>query len=605
MYFKEALFMDQFTVLQQMFDISIVIDKTGTIVQGFSTHTPFLENIQRFQKFSDYEQATFQKTIFSKLDPTLNKQTFLQTTWNKRRVLTYVIPSENQYIVTYNILKKETLSKVDFTQVDNQFIIKSTAMKEVLTKVLKSAKASGTTLLLGESGVGKEIAARTIHKSGTRKDQPFIAINCGALPESLIESELFGYVAGAFTDAHKSGKIGKFREANHGVIFLDEVGELPLSMQVKLLRVLQERVVTPIGSSKEFDIDIQIIAATNKSLIEMVQEGNFREDLFYRLNIIPIVIPPLRHRIEEIPELIEHFSIRYNEKYNFSKYFSTEAIDFLSLQDWPGNVRELENFVERTVILADEQLISIQTAQEFLNVSKNKSKNQDFTFNTLMPLQEAQELVEERLISMAMEKYNSLKLASKVLGISQPTMSRKYKKIKESIAKQDTGLSTRRILEKELDKRLRSTAVVTSVGILSTDLEKAIQHLGEEDYLLPVSEQLTRVYMKEIGVQWGFIFIKNKDGAIVNLTASDDFIIPNGSIYIGSDIIRKTIEQAYAGIISVTPIYEDEYGKWKTCCAPLYDTKGQIIAILGFDYSKEYVDSELIKLSASLNIQLS
>lgn len=597
--------MDQFTVLQQMFDISIVIDKTGTIVQGFSTHTPFLENIQRFQKFSDYEQATFQKTIFSKLDPTLNKQTFLQTTWNKRRVLTYVIPSENQYIVTYNILKKETLSKVDFTQVDNQFIIKSTAMKEVLTKVLKSAKASGTTLLLGESGVGKEIAARTIHKSGTRKDQPFIAINCGALPESLIESELFGYVAGAFTDAHKSGKIGKFREANHGVIFLDEVGELPLSMQVKLLRVLQERVVTPIGSSKEFDIDIQIIAATNKSLIEMVQEGNFREDLFYRLNIIPIVIPPLRHRIEEIPELIEHFSIRYNEKYNFSKYFSTEAIDFLSLQDWPGNVRELENFVERTVILADEQLISIQTAQEFLNVSKNKSKNQDFTFNTLMPLQEAQELVEERLISMAMEKYNSLKLASKVLGISQPTMSRKYKKIKESIAKQDTGLSTRRILEKELDKRLRSTAVVTSVGILSTDLEKAIQHLGEEDYLLPVSEQLTRVYMKEIGVQWGFIFIKNKDGAIVNLTASDDFIIPNGSIYIGSDIIRKTIEQAYAGIISVTPIYEDEYGKWKTCCAPLYDTKGQIIAILGFDYSKEYVDSELIKLSASLNIQLS
>lgn len=597
--------MDQFTVLQQMFDISIVIDKTGTIVQGFSTHTPFLENIQRFQKFSDYEQATFQKTIFSKLDPTLNKQTFLQTTWNKRRVLTYVIPSENQYIVTYNILKKETLSKVDFTQVDNQFIIKSTAMKEVLTKVLKSAKASGTTLLLGESGVGKEIAARTIHKSGKRKDQPFIAINCGALPESLIESELFGYVAGAFTDAHKSGKIGKFREANHGVIFLDEVGELPLSMQVKLLRVLQERVVTPIGSSKEFDIDIQIIAATNKSLIEMVQEGNFREDLFYRLNIIPIVIPPLRHRIEEIPELIEHFSIRYNEKYNFSKYFSTEAIDFLSLQDWPGNVRELENFVERTVILADEQLISIQTAQEFLNVSKNKSKNQDFTFNTLMPLQEAQELVEERLISMAMEKYNSLKLASKVLGISQPTMSRKYKKIKESIAKQDTGLSTRRILEKELDKRLRSTAVVTSVGILSTDLEKAIQHLGEEDYLLPVSEQLTRVYMKEIGVQWGFIFIKNKDGAIVNLTASDDFIIPNGSIYIGSDIIRKTIEQAYAGIISVTPIYEDEYGKWKTCCAPLYDTKGQIIAILGFDYSKEYVDSELIKLSASLNIQLS
>lgn len=603
--FEGDIFMNQFTVLRQMFDVSMVIEQHGTIMQAFSTNTSFLENVERFQHFTDYEQATFQTSIFQKLQPHVEKQTFLQVTWNNRRVLTYVIASDNQYIIAYNILKKENAKKEALASLNSEFIIKSDAMKEVLSKVLKSAQASGTTLLLGESGVGKEVAARTIHKSGLRKDQPFIAINCGALPETLIESELFGYVAGAFTDAHKSGKIGKFREANHGVIFLDEVGELPLTMQVKLLRVLQERIVTPIGSSKEYKIDVQIIAATNKSLIQMVEDGTFREDLFYRLNIIPIVIPPLRHRIEEIPELITHFNARYNEKYHFSKYFSTEAIDFLSLQEWPGNVRELENFVERAIILADESLISIQTAQEFLNVSKSKPAHQDFTFHTLMPLQEAQELVEEQLISMAMEQYNSLKLASKVLGISQPTMSRKYKKIKEAQAKQDTGFSTRIVLEKELDKRLRATAVVTSIGILPIDLERAIAHLGDDTFLAPVSEQLTQVYMKEVGVQWGFIFIKNKAGQIVNLTASEDFIIPNGVVYIGSEVILQTIEQAYNGIISVTPIYMDEYGEWKTCCAPLYDTKGQIIAILGFDYAKDYVESELIKLSESLNIQLS
>lgn len=597
--------MDQVAVLSQMFDFSIMANKNGDIVHFYSTNDTYKYNLSQHKHISTFEEETFHNAIYPALQPSEQKQTFLQKTWNNHRVLTYVIPSDVFLIFGYNILDKHIEHPQEDIQLESAFIFKSKAMQEVAVKISKTAKASATTLLLGESGVGKELAARAIYKAGPRKEYPFVAINCGALPETLIESELFGYTAGSFTGAQKNGKIGKFREANKGVLFLDEIGELPLSMQVKLLRVLQERVVTPIGSSVEYPIDVQVIAATNQSLTNMVKEGAFREDLYYRLNIIPIVIPPLRDRAVEIPELIEHFTAISNKKYNCSKIFSNKTIDFLSLQEWPGNVRELENFVERTIILADEELITLQTARHFLETPSTRKNNQNFVINTLMPLQEAQELIEEQLITMAMEKYNSLKLTANVLGISQPTMSRKYKKIKEAKSQEQRLFSTRSILENELNKRLRATAVVTSVSISPKLLEEAIKHLNNPQYLRPLSEQLTQIYAHEDGVEWGFIFIKDKQGNIVNLTSSEDFVIPVGATYIGSEIILETISNAYNGIISVTPIYEDEYGEWKTCCAPLYDTEGKVIAILGFDYSKDYVNHELIKLSESLNITLS
>ncbi|MDN4493067.1 sigma-54 interaction domain-containing protein [Ureibacillus aquaedulcis] len=598
--------MEQVAILSQMFDFSIVTKENGDILEFFSSNDTYKNNLSLHKNIALFEEEIFSNPIFSSLEVTDSKQTFLQQTWNNHSVLTYVIPSNGNYIFGYNIIEKQVEVKNDPPSFNSDLIIKSPAMVKVAAQIQKAANAAATTLLLGESGVGKEMAARAIYRSGARKDQPFVAINCGAIPETLIESELFGYTAGSFTGAQKSGKIGKFREANKGVIFLDEVGELPLSMQVKLLRVLQERVVTPIGSSIEYPIDVQVIAATNKSLINMVNEGTFREDLYYRLNIIPITIQPLRERAVEIPELIEHFTTIFNKKYNCRRLFSNTAIDFLTLQEWPGNVRELENFIERTIILADEDIISLQTARDFLDApSSNQALEKNIIINKLIPLQEAQELIEEQLITMAMEKYNSLKLAANVLGISPPTMTRKYKRIKEMKEETQTLFSTRQILESELDKRLRATAVVTSVSLSPTMLEEAIKHPNNSKYLDPVSEQLTQIYTKEEGVQWGFIFVRDEEGNIIHLTSSEGFVIPVGAIYIGSDIILKSIDDAYNGILSVTPIYEDEYGEWKTCCVPLYDSEGRVIAILGFDYSKDYVNNELIKLSESLNISLS
>lgn len=595
--------MKQHAILSQMFDFSIVCTTKGSIVQFFTNNNMYQEKLKLHKTIGSFEKELFQNSIFPTYKSSTNKQSFLQKTWFNHRVLTYVIPSEDELFFGYNILEHDTLEvSQDSKSLDTSFIIKSNAMKKVAVQIKKAAKAGATTLLLGESGVGKEMAARAIYNARLTKDQPFVAINCGALPETLIESELFGYKAGSFTGADKAGKIGKFREANNGVLFLDEIAELPLSMQVKLLRVLQERVVTPIGSSEEFPIDIQIVAATNQSLINMVHEGKFREDLYYRLNIIPISIPPLRDRVSEIPELIEHFTAVFNSKYASTRQFTIEAIDFLSLQEWPGNVRELENFIERIIILSDDDIISIQQTRKFLDPpSSNQQSDNKISFKALIPLQEAQELVEEQLIMMAMKKYNSLKLAANVLGISQPTMSRKYKKFKENSV---NIFSTRTILENELNKRLRSTAVVASVTISPKILEDAVYNPHNPEFLLPLSEQLTQIYTREDDVEWGFIFYKDAHGNIINLTSSADFVIPVGAIYYGSDIIKETIFNAYEGIISVSPIYDDEYGSWKTCCAPLYDTKGKIVAILGFDYSREYVENALINLSKSLNITL-
>ena len=596
--------MNQLSLLSRMFDFSIVVNKLGEIVQSYSNDETFSDTISMHKSFTSFEEAIFQQSIFDTLDPVEEKQNFMQKTWNNQRVLTYVIPHNDILFFGYNLLEKTIHTIEDSPQFKHAFMYKSPAMHEVIKKITKAASTGVTTLLLGESGVGKELAARTIYQESSRKGQPFVAINCGAIPETLIESELFGYTAGSFTGAQKSGKIGKFREAHKGIIFLDEIGELPLSMQVKLLRVLQEKVVTPIGSSTETPIDVQVIAATNKSLQMMVKEGTFREDLYYRLNIIPIVIPPLRDRAIEIPDLIEKFTQTFNEKYNLNKYFSTTAIDFLCIQEWQGNVRELENFVERVIILSDEDVISLQVARNFTTPSNTPPNPQNIIFNQLMPLQEAQEIVEEKLITMAMEKYNSLKLAANVLGISQPTMSRKYKKIKESNNNEQTIFSTRSVLENELNKRLRSTAVVTSVSISPNLLENAIANPDTPHYLSLVSDQLTQVYNQEEGVVWGFIFVKNEKGQFTTLTASADFPIKQYTPYEGSEISLEAMNNAMNGTISVTPVYEDELGEWKTCCAPLYDTSGKIVAIIGFDYSKDYVNSELIKLSESLNIKL-
>jgi transcriptional regulator with GAF, ATPase, and Fis domain len=222
------------------------------------------------------------------------------------------------------------------------------------------ANTDSTVLVLGESGTGKELVAKALHFNGPRREKPFIAVNCAAIPESLLESELFGHIKGAFTGAIRD-KIGKFEAANLGTVFLDEIGTMPMHLQTKLLRVLQEQEVERVGSTRPIKIDVRVISATNINLEEEVKRGNFREDLYYRLNVIPITIPPLRERNEDILPLIKHFIEKIClEMKRPIMSISKEAIETLELYNWPGNVRELENAVERMVALTDGNLISFQ-----------------------------------------------------------------------------------------------------------------------------------------------------------------------------------------------------------------------------------------------------
>ncbi|AOO64197.1 sigma-54-dependent transcriptional regulator [Sulfurospirillum halorespirans] len=254
---------------------------------------------------------------------------------------------------------KESFEKIDSTKEENgDFIASSPELEQALTIARKAAKTDVSVLLLGESGVGKELFANYVHKNSPRAKNPFVAINMAAIPENLLESELFGYEKGAFTDAIAEKK-GYFEVANGGTLFLDEIGEMPMMLQAKLLRVIQERVMVRVGGTKELPIDVRIVSATNADIKRSIKEGQFREDLYYRLNTIPIEIAPLRQRKEEILPICEVILERVTKKYGLQKrYFSGEAIESLMTYRWPGNIRELISVVERAVILSDTEAIS-------------------------------------------------------------------------------------------------------------------------------------------------------------------------------------------------------------------------------------------------------
>ncbi|WP_019122649.1 sigma 54-interacting transcriptional regulator [Brevibacillus massiliensis] len=310
---------------------------------------------------------------------------------------------------------------------DRQVIYGSGKIEKVMKYIQKVANVASTVLLTGESGVGKEVFARAIHEIGARHNKPFIKVNCGAIPEALLESELFGYEKGAFTGANANGKIGYFQMANKGILFLDEIAEMPLSLQVKLLRVLQEREIIPVGGTKVEEVDVQIIAATNKNLEKMVEQGSFREDLYYRLNVIPIHIPPLRERPEDIPLLSLYFLQKFNEKYGRKNQLSQDALDVLESYSWPGNVRELQNIIERLSVTSDEDLIDSYQITPLLK--KGKKTHVPRNLHKIVSLKEAMKALEEQLITMAMEEYKTTSLAAKALGVSQSTISRKYQAI--------------------------------------------------------------------------------------------------------------------------------------------------------------------------------
>ncbi len=359
----------------------------------------------------------------------------------KYEVVGRLIPSATNLedynsVLIFNKLKKIKEEAITLTYGINKTNIfsilgDSKEMMLLKSKIRKISNSNSTVLITGESGTGKELVARAIHCEGNRKDKPFIAINCGAIPETLLESELFGYDKGAFSGANSNGRIGKFELANKGVIFLDEIGDMPLYLQVKLLRVLQEKTIVRIGSNKLISLDLRVIAATNKDLKELVRKGKFREDLYYRLNVIPIEIPPLRERKGDLELLLNSLIDKYNIEFNKSVYLIEDnVLEMLKKYKWYGNIRELENVVEFMVNLCDEKGIINETMLpdsfiESANEQNELEENGAEHIKEIISLKD----IEKKYIKKAIEIYGDTtegkKLAAKKLGIGIATLYRR------------------------------------------------------------------------------------------------------------------------------------------------------------------------------------
>jgi DNA-binding NtrC family response regulator len=331
---------------------------------------------------------------------------------------------EHKQLVSENRLLREQLAeKFKFEQI----ISVSEAMEEAINVAGRAAPSKATVLITGESGTGKELIAKAIHYASPRKDKPFLAVNCAALAENLLESELFGHEKGAFTGADRQRK-GRFEMANHGTLFIDEVGEIPLTTQVKLLRVLQDQIFERVGGSEQIQVDVRIVAATNRNLEELIEAGSFREDLYYRLNVVQINIPPLRKRKSDIPLLVDYFLKKYSAENNKKMTgISREAMDLLMKYDYPGNVRELENIVEQSVVLGRGDIISIRDLPMTVRGMRSESKKADpFGERTFI---ERVEAFEKELIDQALEQAQGIQTrAAKILGITERHLRYKLNK---------------------------------------------------------------------------------------------------------------------------------------------------------------------------------
>jgi len=324
------------------------------------------------------------------------------------------------------------------SQVDtpvSQLVANSLHMQEVLNLAEQVSGNDCTVIIMGESGVGKDVIAQFIHEKGPRSKAPFVRVNCGAIPETLLESELFGYERGAFTGAHPEGKMGKFEQAKNGTIFLDEIGDLPLALQVKLLHVLQEHEIVRIGGTVTRKVNARILAATNRNLKEMIAEGKFRQDLYFRLNVIPIHIPPLRSRKDDIIPLIKFFKRKYEAKYNIFYQCSSELLRIFTDYDWPGNVRELENTIERIYVMLGSNIpITPAGVLKYgfgLDVAINPQAPA-VTVHRIGNLKEILAEAEDQLLVMAARKYRGIKEIGQALGIDPSTVSRKLKRIRQN-----------------------------------------------------------------------------------------------------------------------------------------------------------------------------
>jgi len=340
--------------------------------------------------------------------------------------LTLKKAEERERLMRENRFLKERIENIEKNYRFGSMIARSGAMQEILKMAEKVARYDTTVLISGESGTGKELVARGIHLASNRSDKSLITVNCGGIPENLLESEFFGHRKGAFTGADRD-KNGLFKEADKATIFLDEIGELPFSLQVKLLRVLQENEIRPVGATKTIHVDVRVMAATAKNLKEEVQAGRFREDLFYRLNVMAIILPPLRERAEDIPPLIQHFRQRFNRVLEKNLVaVAPAAMSLLLKYRWPGNVRELENIIERAAVLCEGDTIEPEHFPP--DFGSPGGAPFDLALEGETSLKRAQKMLEKQMITRALEETGGNRThAAKILEISHPSLLTKIK----------------------------------------------------------------------------------------------------------------------------------------------------------------------------------
>ncbi|WP_432667675.1 sigma 54-interacting transcriptional regulator [Wukongibacter baidiensis] len=338
-----------------------------------------------------------------------------------KRELSEVHELAEKYQSELKLLRSEQIKTKDI-------VVRSSEMKKIMTLANRVASVDSTVLIQGESGVGKGVISKLIHSNSKRKTGPFIKIDCGSIPEALLESELFGYEKGAFTGANREGKVGIIELANGGTLFLDEIGELPLNLQVKLLRTLQDHEICRIGGDRPIPVDIRVIAATNRNMEKMVKEKAFREDLYYRLNVVPIFIPPLRDRKEDIQPLIMNSIDKFNSKYNFHKRIELKAVEALIQYDWPGNIRELENIIERLVVVTNSESIAIQDLPNSIVEAKRSRTEKILDVGESLSFRETMSECEKRLLVAVMENARSIKEMANILNLDRSNVRKKLKK---------------------------------------------------------------------------------------------------------------------------------------------------------------------------------
>jgi len=398
-----------------------VIGKTmyELVAQGFYDRSCSVEVIETLKPVTFVQKIKTGRTVLVTGNPVFDENGKLISVITNGRDITELneLKDAVEHVKSLSQHYKNELKRVEGW---SDFVVAAPVMVELMEKISHLAQFDSAVLITGESGVGKEIIAHQIHLQSPRSEKPYIRINCAAIPENLLESELFGYVEGAFTGAKKGGKIGIFELANGGTLLLDEIGELPMGMQAKLLRVIQENEVTRIGSTKTSKIDVRIITSTNRNINEMVKDNQFRKDLFYRLNVVPIRVPSLRERHEEIPALVHHFLDKFNSQYKLHKQIDPRLINKLMNYDWPGNVRELSNVIERAVVTSPDELI-----RDIILESNEYGDDNTLKLEAADSLKDIVQGIEKHYIKTTFDKFGSTRKAAAALGISQSTFCRK------------------------------------------------------------------------------------------------------------------------------------------------------------------------------------